>query len=116
MTRTGSAIGFNVGFLVELSWASSPSLPSLHGFLLPALLLWIAVALGGYDRASNQGQYWPGILGHWISLPIAWMPQGLEDEVETCGAQGWVTGTASLVKVTRLGGGGWRAPTFPGQK
>lgn len=70
----------------------------------------------GYDRASSQGQYQPGILGRWISLPIARMQQGLEDEVETCGAQGWVTGTASLVKVTGLGGGGWRAPTFPGQK
>ncbi|XP_073736566.1 microtubule cross-linking factor 2 isoform X2 [Callorhinus ursinus] len=34
----------NVGFLVELSWASSPSLPSLHCFLLSAPLLWIAVA------------------------------------------------------------------------
>lgn len=62
MTRTGSAIGFDVGFLVELSWASSPSLPSLHGFLLQALLLWIAVALGGMigpvARASISLESW----------------------------------------------------------
>lgn len=104
MTRTGSAIGFNVGFLVELSWASSPSLPSLHGFLLPALLLWIAVALGGMigpvARASIGLESW----GAGSPCPIVWMQQGLEDEVETCGAQGWVTGTASLIKVTGLGG------------
>lgn len=47
MTRTGFAVGLNMESLVELSWASSPSLPSLHHILLPALVLWIAMALGG---------------------------------------------------------------------
>ena len=47
MRRTVFAVRVNVGFLVKLRWASSPSLPPPHFFLLPAPLLWIAMALGG---------------------------------------------------------------------
>lgn len=87
MRRTGFALGINLGFLVELSWASphpilSPTTSSCQPRCSGEVWLW------GYDRAIAGGMYLLGILKPWISLPTAWMQQGLEDEVEMCGAQG----------------------------
>ena len=62
----------------------------------------------GYDRAVARVKYLLGILGPWISLPVAQMQQDLECELEMCGAQGQgATGTAFLAKVT------WGDPSLP---
>lgn len=55
----------------------------------------------GYDRAAARAKCLLGILAPWISLPRAWIQQGLENEVGMCGSRGWgAPGTASLAKVT----------------
>lgn len=87
----------------ELGITPIPSFPPLLPPPSPAAL--DCSGSRGYERAVARARYWPGILGPWISLSIVWMQQGLEDEVEMCGALGWVaTGTASLGNVTCGGG------------
>lgn len=99
-----------IGFVLRLSlgfwggWSGHHPHPFLPSTLSSQPCCSALCDSRGNDRAVATTKCLLGVLEPWISLPIAWMQQRLEEEMGMCGAQGWgATATATL---------GW-FPTFP---
>lgn len=90
---------------VELGIIPIPSFPSPRPPPSPGAL--DCYGSRGYDRAVARARYLLGILELWISQPIAWMQQGLEDGVEMCRALDWEEPYLPRTEIGRVGFKTW---------
>lgn len=90
---------------VELGIIPIPSFPSPRPPPSPSAL--DCYGSRGYDRAVARARYLLGILELWISQPIAWMQQGLEDGVEMCRALDWEEPYLPRTEIGRVGFKTW---------